>query len=578
MDNPTVAGTTRLGRARAIQLLFVFFFIFTLIALRLFYVQVVQHEFYLERSQEQRLRIITLSPDRGDIYDRNGNVLATSINAYSVFAVPSEVKNRAEVAATLSKILQENRSSVYQKLNSGKPFVWIKRKIEEPAAKKISEKDLPGIGLLQEKKRVYPKKKLASQVVGFVGMDDQGLSGIEISCDRYLKGEEGRLITEKDPRGREILTSNLRVLRSPTNGMDLTLTIDEPIQYRAEEEISKMVKDSHAISGSVIVMDIKSGEILALASYPDFDPNDYRKYGEHAWYNRAVTDVYEPGSTFKLVTIASAFEEGIISSGTKVYCPDALKLGGRVIKNSHASKYDTKYLSLKEILRESINTGAAQIAIKLGKDKFYKHMKDFGFGDYTGIELLGESRGILSEPSLWNKPDIGMMSFGQSIAVTPVQLITSLSSIANGGTMMKPRLIKKIEGGDSGFIKVYSPEIKGQAMSPGVAGKMLDLCEDVVENGTGHLAKIPGFRVGGKTGTAQKPRPGGGGYMEGHYISSFIGFTPLDEPRIAVLVVVDDPKPVYWGERIAAPVFKDVAEYALRRLDIEPDKKESSVI
>jgi len=374
------------------------------------------------------------------------------------------------------------------------------------------------------------------------------------------------------------LTSNLRVLQSPTNGMNLTLTIDEPIQYKAETEIRKAVEGSHAISGSAIVMDIKSGEILALASYPDFDLNDYQKYRENVWYNRAVTDVYEPGSTFKLVTVSSAIEEGVISKNTTVYCPDSIKLGGRIINNSHRTKFDTKNLSIKEILRESVNTGAVQIALKLGKEKFYKHIKDFGFGDYTGIGLFGESRGILSEPASWKRSDIGMMSFGQSIAVTPVQLISSLSSIANGGIMMKPHLVKRIEGDDANFLKVFAPEERRRAVSSRTAGDMLELCEDVVENGTGRLAKIPAFRVGGKTGTAQKPRPGGMGYMEGHYVSSFIGFAPMDAPQIAVLVVLDDPKPVYWGELVAAPVFRRVAEYSLRRLNIAPDKKESSVI
>jgi len=578
MDNFDENQIIQLGRTRAMELFFASIFILFVLVLRLFYLQVIKHDFYLDKSHEQRLRIITLSPDRGDIYDRNGNLLATSISAFSVFAVPSEVKNKSEVAGIISRVLEENRSVVLQKLTSGKPFVWIIRKIEGPLAKKIKEKKLPGIGLLPEKKRVYPKRKLASQIIGFVGIDNEGRSGIEIAYDRYLKGEEGSLITEKDPRGREILTSNLRVIKSPTNGMNLTLTIDEPIQYKAETEIRKAVESSHSISGTVIVMDIKSREILALASYPDFDPNDYQKYKENVWYNRAVSDVYEPGSTFKLVTVASAIEEGIISEETKIYCPDVIKLGGRTIRNSHKAKYATKYLSIKEILRESVNTGAAQIALKLGKDKFYKHIKDFGFGDYTGIGLMGESRGILSEPALWNKPDIAMMSFGQSIAVTPVQLISSLTAIADGGRKVKPRLVKKIESDDANFLKIFAPESRGQAISERTASDMLELCEDTVENGTGRLAKIPGFRVGGKTGTAQKPRPGGLGYMPGHYVASFIGFTPMSAPCIAVLVVLDDPKPVFWGETIASPVFKRVAEYALRRLNVAPDKKESSVI
>ncbi|MFH1710420.1 MAG: penicillin-binding transpeptidase domain-containing protein [bacterium] len=578
MDNPSDNGAVKLNRTRAKEFLAYSILIFAILAFRLFYIQLIKHEFYLNKSFEQSLRIITLSPDRGDIYDRNGSLLATSINAFSVFANPSEIRNKFEAADAISKILKENRSAILQKLNSGKRFIWIKRKIEEPLARKIREKKLQGIVLLPEPKRVYPKGRLASQVIGFVGMDNQGLSGIEISYEKYLKGEGGSLITERDPRGREILTSNLRVLKSPTNGMNLTLTIDESIQYKAETEIRKAVENFHASSGSVIVMDIKSGEILALASYPDIDPNEYQKYKPIFWNNRAVTDVYEPGSTFKLVTVASAIEEGVISKDTKVYCPDSIELGGRTIQNSHKLKFDTKDLSIKDILRESINTGAVQIALKLGKEKFYRRIKAFGFGDYTDVGLFGESRGILNDEALWNKPDIGMISFGQSIAVTPVQFISCLAAIANGGTKMRPRLVKKIEGDDAGFLKVFTPESKGQAVSRKTAGDMLELCEDVVENGTGRLAKIPGFRVGGKTGTAQKPRPGGIGYMAGHYISSFIGFTPMDDPRVAVLVVVDDPTPVYWGERVAAPVFKQVAEYSLRRLNVAPDKKESSVI
>ncbi len=563
---------------RALKLLYLSLLFALIIASRLFYLQIVEHQFYTDLSYDQRLRIITLSPDRGDIFDRNGNVLATSINAYSVGAFPSEVMTKEAVASTLSVILKDNKASILKKLNSDKPFVWIKRKIEEPLAKKIIEKNIPGIAMLPEKKRVYPGSKLASSVVGFVGLDNQGLSGIEYSFDPYLKGEEGSLTTERDLRGRDIMTSNLRELKAPTNGMTLTLTIDETVQYKAESEIKKAVQTSNAKSGSVIVMDVKSGEILALASYPDFDPNDYQKYKQDEWNNRVVKDVYEPGSTFKLVTVASGLENGVITKNSLVYCPDKLELGGRVIKNSHESKENNHYLPVSEILRESINTGAANIAIKMGKDRFFRSIKDFGFGDYTDVGLPGESRGILNDPSTWNKPDIATISFGQTIAVTPIQLLSSISALANGGRRVKPILVKKIESVDTDFIRMFVAEDRGQVVSPQTAKDMMAFCEDAVENGTGHLAKIPFFRVGGKTGTAQKHKEGSAGYIPGHYISSFIGFTPMSDPRIAVLVIIDDPQPVYWGERVAAPVFKDVAEYSVRRLNIAPDKEEKSVI
>ena len=543
MDRSLENLKVQTGRDRARQILLLFLFILCILAMRIFYLQVIRHEFYQDRANDQRKRMITLSPDRGDIFDRNGDLLATSINAFSVYAVPPEVKDKQSTSAALSRILKENQAAILQKLGSDKPFVWISRKIEEPLAQKIKEKKLAGIGLQMEEKRVYPRDRLASQVLGFVGMDNEGLSGIEISCDRYLKGEAGLLITEEDPRGREILTSNLRVLRSPTNGGNITLTIDEPTQYKAETEIKKMTESSHAVSGSVIVMDIKTGEILAIASFPDFDPNNYQKFNQDVWYNRVVTDVYEPGSTFKLVTVASGLEDGVITPNSIVYCPDEIKIGGRTIRNSHELKFTTKNLTLNDILGESINTGVVQISQKIGKDRFYKNLKAFGFGEQTGIELLGESKGILYEPLLWDKPDIAVLAFGQSMAVTPVQLLASLSAIANGGVRMKPQLIKRIENDDANFYKVYSPEPRGQAISPKVAGEVLGLCEYAVEKGTGHLAKIDGFRVGGKTGTAQKTEPGGKGYIKGHYISSFIGFTPLQNPRIAILVVLDDPKP-----------------------------------
>ncbi len=566
------------GGSRALKAFYFVSFVLMVLVFRLFWLQLVRHDFYREISFDQRLRSIILSPDRGDIYDRSGNVLATSIDSYSVFAVPASIKNKKEVSSVLAGMLGVGVTSVFERINVNKPFVWVKRKIEEPVAKKIMAKGIKGIGFLQEKKRVYPKKTLAAQVIGFVGTDNQGLTGIELSFERYLKGQEGRLITEKDVGGRDILTSSLRTLTAPSDGMDLTLTIDEPIQYIAENSIREMVESSNALSGSVIVMDIRSGDILALASYPTFDPNDYQRYNMNVWVNRAVTDVYEPGSTFKLVTVASALDEGTIKRDTKVYCADSLEIGGRIIRNSHKLDFGKRYLSIDEILCQSVNVGAAQIAMKMGKDRFYQRIRDFGFGQPTAVGLPGESRGILNPPSSWNKPDIAMIGFGQSIAVTPIQLITCLSAIANKGMRIEPILVKRIESPDKAVVKVFEPAGSARAVSEKTADEVLGLSEKVVLKGTGKSAQIAGFRVGGKTGTAQKPRPGGGGYMDGRYISSFIGFAPLSDPRISVLVMVDDPKPVFWGERIAAPVFKKVMEFTLRRLSIAPDKISNPVI
>jgi len=574
-DRSFVSG---IGNRRALELLYFFAALVFVIGIRLLFLQVFEHNYFLEKSMDQRLRFISLSPDRGDIFDRNGNLLATSINAYSVFTVPRNVENKKAVADVLSKQLNMSRYSVMEKLNSEKPFVWIKRKIEEPVAQKLIQKKLPGIGFISEKKRVYPKKRLASSVIGFVGTDNQGLSGIEISYDRYLKGEPGKLTTERDNRGMEIMTSNLRVLESATDGMNITLTLDEPTQYLAEQKIRKAVTENHAKSGCIIVMNTKTGELLALASYPDFDPNEFQRFKPEVLYSRVVSDVYEPGSTFKLVTVASAIEEGAITKNSTVYCPDKVEVGGKIIRNSHKLKFPTRYLSIADILKESVNIGVVQIAQKMGKEKFYRHIKDFGFGESTDVGLAGESRGILSDVKDWNKPDIAMISFGQGIAVTPIQLISSLSSLANKGRRVKPYLVKNIESVDKSFVKAFVTEDRGQVVSQDTARDIMDLSRLVVEKGTGRLAQIPDFQVGGKTGTAQKALPNGEGYIEGHYISSFIGFAPLSDPRLAVLVVVDDPYPKYWGETVAAPACRDLMEFSLRRFNIPPDKPAKAVI
>jgi stage V sporulation protein D (sporulation-specific penicillin-binding protein) len=577
VDLDIQGNVTATGRSRALSLIFFFIVIFSLLVLRLIFLQLIMHEFYIEKAKDQRQRTITLAPDRGDIFDRSGNILATSINSFSLVATPADIKDKYSTASIIANTLKINRGEVYNKLISKKPFVWIKRKLEKPIAQKIMDKKLEGLSVREETKRVYPKRKLASQIVGFVGVDNEGLAGLELSFDRYLKGQAGELLMEKDVSGRDIITSNIRSLKDKSDGMNITLTIDEPTQYVAETAIKKAVKENNAKGGSVIVMDIKNGEILAIATYPDFDPNEYQKSDPATWGSRIVTDVYEPGSTFKLITVASGIDEGVITKNSLIYSPDTLIIGGRTIKNSHKLDFKTHNLTVSQILEQSVNTGAAQISIKMGKDRFSRRLKEFGFGEFTGIGLPGESRGILYEPSKWNKPDIAMMAFGQTIAVTPVQLIVSMASLVNGGVKLKPILVKKIESPDLNFIKVYANEGGSRVISEKTSKDMLDLTEDVVENGTGKPAKIDGFRVGGKTGTAQKSAPGGG-YLEGHYRSSFVGVLPLSDPRIITLVIVDDPYPVYWGERVAAPVFRDVSEFVVRRLNIVPDKQNKAVI
>lgn len=559
-------------------LLLFFLASFLAVFLRLFYLQVIRHDFYMTKSLEQRQRIISLSADRGDIYDSTGSVLATSVDTYSVFAYPRKMTAKAEAITALSKILGIKRAAVADKILNSKGFVWIQRKIPKETWAKIKEKKLQGIDAFVEKKRVYAKGRLASQVLGFVGIDDIGLSGIELGFDRYLKGVEGVLVTELDPSGRELLAAHPREIRPPAEGQTVTLTLDEVVQYFAERALSPAVRSHGARSGTVVVMDVKSGEILAMASKPDFNPNEYSTFPPSTWNAKAVLDVYEPGSTFKLITAAAALEDGVMTTADRLFCPDHIVVGGKVIRNSHKLRENEKHCRLSEILQFSINTGVVQVAMKIGDKKFFEYIKAFGFGARTRVGVPGETPGILRNVSEWSKPDIATISFGQGIAVTPLQMLSAVATIANGGVRMRPILVKKIESVDGSFVKIFPPQEMGRVISEKTASEMRDLMVDVVEKGTGKPAGIKYFKVGGKTGTAQKTRPGGPGYWPGHFVSSFVGIAPATKPRIAVIVVIDEPKGEPWGERVAAPVFASVAEDTLRYLNVAPDDLKKTVM
>ncbi|MFC1511499.1 peptidoglycan D,D-transpeptidase FtsI family protein [Candidatus Margulisiibacteriota bacterium] len=523
-------------KKRIFVLLISFLVFFVLIIARLFELQILHHSFYERKSTEQRTRLINLAAQRGDIFDRNNNILATSIDTYSVYL---------------------HRKG------------WLARKLPLAKAAKLKAEHKREASLLREKKRIYPKQRLAAQLLGFVGLDNQGLSGLELSFDEYLRGKEGKVITEGDPAGRELYGA-LRELEPGEDGMNVTLTIDENIQYVAEREIAKQIKRFGAISGMCIVMDAKTGEILALASKPDFNPNSYQQSNKKLWHPRVV-DPYEPGSTFKVITVAAALEEGVISTETMLKSQDSIVVGGKVIENAHEVEWPGSSISISKMVEESINTGSVQVGLKLGKEKFHNKLMDFGFGRRTGFGLWGESKGIVRHWRKWYKPDIAMITFGQTIAVTPLQLMSAVSAFANAGRMVKPLLVKKIESIDGKFIKVFAQRKSWRPVSEKVAAEVKQLMRNVVLRGTGRPASIKGFGVCGKTGTAQKAIPGGKGYLKDRYIASFIGFAPFDNPRLICLVLVDDPKGAYWGATVAGPVFKSVMEYSLRYLNVKPD-------
>ena len=552
-------------------LLFFFIGLFLLLICRLFVLQVMRHAFYNKLSADQRLRVVELLPDRGDIFDRNGNLLATSVEKWSVYIRPRAIKNKSEVALLLIKADRQNERLIREKFASGRNF-WLRRKAEKDFAEKIAAIDSPGIDITAEKKRIYPKGHLASQLIGFAGLDNKGLSGIELALEKHLLGRPGKYVFERDPVGREIFSAISRQVEAPADGMNVFLTIDEPIQYFAQKELKSAVEKSGALSGSIIVLEVKSGNILAIAGWPDFDPNEYSKYSSDLWKLSPVTNIYEPGSTFKVITACAGMEEGLVGPDTVIPCPEELKVGGITVRNSHALKMHRPFKDLKDVIAESLNTGTAYIGMKLGREKFYDHIKKFGFGSYTGIDFPGEQPGLLRRSDRWHESDMATISFGQTLAVTPLQLVCAIAAIGNGGIRMKPRMVKKIESLDGGIVRSEPEQVLGRAISPDTAKKANELMKGVayMKTGTGHLTKMENFSVAVKTGTAQKPVPGGG-YVKGKYIASIVGYAPSTDPKIAIIALFDEPKTSIWGAAIAAPVFKSVAEFSLRSLNVSPD-------
>ena len=525
---------------------------------RLFYLQAFKNNDLSKIAVRQHQKTVALEPLRGTIYDRKGRVLAVNLDVESVYAVPSEIENTYEAARRLSKLLNEDFRVIERKLKSDKGFVWIARKLDPNISARIKNEDLEGIGFIKESKRFYPKKELFGQLIGFAGLDNTGLSGIEARYDEFLKGEDGFVILERDARGSHIFPSS--GYKPPVKGRDIILTIDEGIQYICERELDKAIQKTRAKSGMIIGMDPKTGEMLAMAVKPSFNPNEFIKYAPEEWRNRIVSDPYEPGSTLKVIVASAALEDKVASPSEPMFFgEDKIDIDGEII---HDTVKEKGRLSFRDVIKRSSNVGAVRIGMRLGKERLYSHLKSFGFGERTDIDISGESKGILRQTREWSKRSIGTVSLGQEIGVTPIQLITAFSAVANNGWMMKPFVVSEIRDGDKIVRKVY-PEIKKRVISAETAAEMTRILTSVVEGGTGERAAIEGYRVAGKTGTAQKIDPKTGLYSDKYFVSSFIGYAPAEDPQIALLVVIDSPEGIAWGGSIAAPVFKSVAEDVL---------------
>jgi len=550
-------------RRRIVFLFFLTLLINLSLVGRLGWLQFVRGEELRSGALELRMRKVPVEARRGIIYDRNGRELALSINVESVYATPLQVKNPEETARKLAEILEMKPEDILERLQRSSAFEWIKRKIDNEKAKKVRALGLKGIYLTMESQRFYPKKNLASHVLGIAGIDSQGLEGLEVVYDQELRGTPGSIIVEYDARGREMPQAVQRYI-PPVDGNNLVLTIDEVIQYIAERDLEKAMVSTQAKQGSVIVLDPKTGEVLALANRPDYDPNRYNDYPAKDRRNFSISDTYPPGSTFKVITAAAALEEGVTSLEDRYYCSGEIKVGSETIhcwkSDGHGSE------SFLEVIQNSCNIGFVNAGLRLGKDKFYKYVEAFGLTKPTGIDLPGEAKGIMLPPERMKTIDLAVMSFGQTLTVTPIQLVTAVAAVANGGVLMQPHLVKEIRRPDGSLVRSIPPTEVRRVLSPQTAKDLRQAMEQVVVKGTGKAAYLPGYSVAGKTGTAQKVI--GRTIAPGKYIASFVGFAPADDPKVAVLVVLDEPVGNYYGGQIAAPLFASVVEDVLHYLEV----------
>ena len=542
-------------------------FWFLVICGRLVWLQVIQYGDYTQRAAKQQQRSIEVSPVRGNIYDRRGNELAMTVSVDSVFAVPSEVPDIHSAAQVLGRVLKADASDIESRMRGSRAFAWVARKIDNATSARVRAMNLKGIYFQKESKRFYPKGELAAQVLGYVGLDDDGLGGVEREFQQKLTGKPGKMLITMDNRRRWLG----RVEKNPDPGENVVLTIDEKIQYIADRELGRAIDETHAEAGTVIVQNPHTGEVLALANWPTFNPNIFNKVNPQALKNRSVSDIYEPGSTFKLVTLAAALEEKITNPDEVVDCQmGSIVLNGLRIHDHKA--YGG--LTVTQILEKSSDVGAIKLALRLGEDRFDRYIRAFGFGTQTRIELPGETRGMTKPVSRWSKVSIGAISMGQEIGVSPIQLASMVSTIANDGLYVPPRIVAGTTAPRSTpQLIAFHPALGRRVISPLTAAEMKHMMEGVVLRGTGKKAILDGYSSAGKTGTAQKI-DASGRYSHSQHIASFAGFAPVNDPAVTVLVVLDSPAGGYprdGGGEAAAPVFARIAQQVLAYMNVPHD-------
>jgi penicillin-binding protein 2 len=538
-----------------------------LIGARLVQLQVSQHDDYTARAKSQQLSSVETSPTRGQLLDRQGRELARSIETESFYADPRDVKNASETAKKIAAITGQDRVELASRLSaaqdSKKQFIWIARRVDVATANKLDALQLDGVFSRKEPKRFYPNDSLAAHVLGFVGTDEVGLSGIEQFYNEKIRGESGKVYLEVDRARRAFESYEVQ----PHPGQTVVLTIDQTIQYRTEQALGAAVERTHAKSGTAIVMDPQTGEILALANAPSFDPNQPPKDSAEVRANFALQNIYEPGSTFKIVAYSAAIEKGLVKPEDKIDCQmGQITVAGRLIHDHRPFGV----LTVADALAQSSNVGAIKLGLLVGNESMYDYMKRLGFGARTGIDLAGESSGLLRALNHWQPSSIGSLAMGQEIGVTPLQMATAYCVLANDGMLVKPHLVRELRSPE-GTVTFQAKTETRRALKPETTAALRNMLEGVTLHGTARKAQLDGYTAAGKTGTAQKIDPKTHAYSATKYIGSFVGFAPVNKPAVVIIVVIDEPQGSYHGGDVAAPVFREIAEQILPDLSVSPD-------
>ncbi len=533
---------------------------------RLYELQVKRHQEFAERAMGQQQRVVELSAPRGTIYDARGRELAVSVEVESVYAVPRDIVDPQAVARSLADILQLPPADLATRLDSDREFAWLARKVEPDVSRRVRDLDLDGIYFLHESRRYYPKREVAAQVLGYVGMDNEGLSGLEVRYEDVLRGGSATRVLLRDARRASVAMPE-HPFAEAEPGRDLYLTLDSALQYIAEKELARAVEEAQAKAGVVVVLDPSDSAVLVMASYPSFDPNEFSRYPQEAWRNRAVMDAFEPGSTFKMVTAAAAFDSLLITPDDEFFCENGgIRLGRTYIRDHKPFGL----LTYREVIAKSSNVGVIKSALILGDDRLHSAIRAFGFGERTGIDLPGESGGIVVPVESWREASKAYISFGQGISATALQMANAFATLANGGVVHRP-YVGRATGRDGELSELPVVRALGRAISPQTAVTLRRVLEGVVnDGGTARRARIPGYRVAGKTGTAQKVLPGGG-YSPTGRIASFVGMVPARDPKLVCFVMLDEPRVFTHGGVVAAPVFAATMSQALLYLGVAPD-------